>query len=162
MAGRQPLSFDIHTAHEFLAKLHEERDAVEADRTSARHAINAAMNAYHLIEWVWGLSVKPAPSIQNTLSLTSIEGFREFCLRQCPELETMQCICEGAKHLGTSGKNVQSTSLIGGAFSSGFSKGFDISRLQLHKTDGSTSYFDNELEKVVAFWDSFFASHLSP
>lgn len=162
MAGRQPLSFDIQTAHEFLAKLHDERDAVEANLTSARHAINAAMTAYHLIEWVWGLHVKPAPSLQSTLSVTSSKEFREYCLRQCPELETMQCVCEGSKHLGTSGKNVKSTQLKGGAFDSSFDKSFDISRLQLDKTDGSTSYFDNELEAVVTFWDSFFASHLSP
>ncbi|GAB5403100.1 MAG: hypothetical protein Aurels2KO_13310 [Aureliella sp.] len=160
MAGRQQLSFQITTAHEFLAKLHSEHADVESDLTSARHAINAAMTAYHLIEWVWGINVKRDATIKSTLSVDSKNDFRDYCLRACPELETMQCICEGSKHLGTSGKNVESSDLKGGAFSSGFSKGFDISCLKLTMADGTTSYFDVELETVVEFWDKFFKTHL--
>jgi hypothetical protein len=44
--------FDISTAEQMLAKLRLEVDAYKADET-ARHAMNALLTAYHLLEWVW-------------------------------------------------------------------------------------------------------------
>ena len=160
MPGRQELSFDIKTANDFFAKLRQEQLALEADFTSSRHAINAAMTAYHMYEWVWGLSVKRSSAIQNSLSITTRDEFRNYCLRHCPELETMQCVCEGSKHLGTTGKNVESTEIKGGAFDSSFDKSVDVSRLQVNKSDGTTVYFDDELACVLSFWDAFFSRHI--
>ena len=161
---RKPhFSFDISTPQEFFSKLKQEQQSLEADLTSSRHAINAAMTSWHLIEWVWVLAVKGKPQVQKRIGEHSknCKMFRKFLLTQCPQLESMQCICEGSKHLGTSGKIVSNTSVHGGAFSNGFSKGFDISRLQIKKDNGSVVDFDNELKSVVDFWEQFFKSYLA-
>ena len=50
----------------------------------------------------------------------------------------------------------------GGAFSSGFTKGFDISRLEVERSDGSTVFFDVELDTVLQFWEDFFEKSLEP
>ena len=75
----------------------------------------------------------------------------------------MQCICEGSKHFGgTTGESVTMTREHGGAFSSGFTKGFDISRLEVERSDGSTVFFDVELDTVLQFWEDFFEKSLEP
>ena len=157
--GRQNLSFDITTPRQFFDKLKKEQQKVEQKPASARHAINAATNAWHLWEWVWG-DLKNNQQAKNTIGVHEKKEFEDYCKKKCPELETMQCIAEGSKHLGTQGDNVASTSAKGGAFSSGFSKGFDVSRLQITKTDGSNTYFGDELRAVVDFWEQFFAKQL--
>ena len=156
------LSFAIATPHDFLSKLEEEKASLDSELTSSRHAINAAFTAWHLIEWVWGLSVKKNQEVQRKIGEPSkdLKAFRSFVLNECPELEIMKCICEGSKHLGTESKAVRRTDVHGGAFDSGCSKGFDISRLQVEKFRGTWVYFDHELEKVLKFWRGFFATYL--
>ena len=162
LQGKNRLSFDISTAREFFSKLKQEQQSLKADLTSSRHAINAAMTAWHLVECVWGLAVKGNPHVQQRIGKHSknLPTFRKYLLSQCPQLESMQCICEGAKHLGTSGSNVKITSVHSGAFNDGFGKGLDINRLQIEKEDGSVAYFDNELKEVVDFWEHFFKVYL--
>ena len=42
----------------------------------------------------------------------------------------------------------------------GFTKGFDISRLEVERSDGSTVFFDVELDTVLQFWEDFFEKSL--
>ena len=58
------------------------------------------------------------------------------------------------------GEGVAATRDHRGAFSSGFDKGFDISRLEVQRTDGSTVFFDVELDTVTRFWEDFFEKYL--
>jgi hypothetical protein len=46
--------FDIKNSRDFLEKLFQDYDDLSNNRDSARLAINAALTAYHLAEWVWG------------------------------------------------------------------------------------------------------------
>ena len=157
------LSFDITTPHQFFDKLIVEQKSVEANLTSARHAINAAMTAWHLLEWVWGDAVKGNNNVRKKLGEPSknIDAFRNFVLKQCPEMETMQCICEGSKHVGgTKGSRVSSTSVHQGKFSKAYGKGFNRPRLRVENINGSIRYFDNELEAVINFWTNFFRKYL--
>ncbi|MFC1552338.1 hypothetical protein ACFL6P_07195 [Candidatus Latescibacterota bacterium] len=169
--GKKQLSFGISTPQEFFTKLKQEQQSLDEDLTSSRYAINAAMTAWHLREWVWGLAVKKNMEVKKKLGKYSKtrKTFYNYLLAQCPELETMQCICEGAKHLGTKGTSVDNTSVHGGAFNNNsFSKAFDISRLQIEKDDKTKEkddktkvYFDNELKNVIDFWEQFFIDYLS-
>ena len=158
------LSFRITSPADFLAKLKLERESLESDLTSSRHAINAAMTAWHLLEWVWGGAIQDDNATRLRLGAASKDfpTFRQFVLDKCPAMETMRCIGEGSKHFGgTAGTGVIETREHGGAFSSGFSKAFDISRLEVQKSDRTTAYFDLELDAVIQFWEDFFSRYLT-
>ena len=54
--GRANYSFDINSARQRLDKMIRESERLEAtsDRTEkSDHAINAAMDGWHIHEWVW-------------------------------------------------------------------------------------------------------------
>ena len=44
----------------------------------------------------------------------------------------------------------------GGAFSRGFSRGFDISRLEIELLDGQRIMFNDVVDRAVGFWSKFF------
>jgi hypothetical protein len=46
--------FDIVTSYDFLAKLEEDYDDFVKEPHSSRLALNCAITAFHLHEWVWG------------------------------------------------------------------------------------------------------------
>ena len=70
----------------------------------------------------------------------------------------MQDIANGSKHRGITHYTpvVKKTESHQGAFSSGFSKGFDISSLEIELDEGTIVYFDEELSKVEEFFRDFF------
>jgi hypothetical protein len=155
------LAFDISSPEDFLAKLKEEQLAVEHDLSSARHAINAALTAWHLIDWVWAHYLKSQDRIRMRFGSDGrdLDAFKQYLRTRCPALSTMHAICTGSKHVHTSKSDVSSTTRHVGGFSNEFSKEFDISRLKVVKHDGSTHWFDLELCDVVTFWESLFNEH---
>jgi hypothetical protein len=46
--------FDILNSREFYNKIIEDFQEFDREQSSARLAINCALSAYHLTEWVWG------------------------------------------------------------------------------------------------------------
>jgi hypothetical protein len=46
--------FDIKTSRDFYEKLLDDCYDFQQDESSARLAINCAITAYHMHEWVWG------------------------------------------------------------------------------------------------------------
>lgn len=161
---RRSLSFDLESSANFFAKLKTERALLGDNPTSSRHAVNTAMTAWHLWEWVWGGAVKKNWAVRRRLGVGALNraAFRGWVLEQCPEMETMQCISEGTKHFGgTKGSRLDGTRMHRGGFSSGFSRGFDTSggRIRLAE-DGAEPYFDVELDRVIEFWERFFAEVL--
>lgn len=45
------------------------------------------------------------------------------------------------------------------AFSRGFSRGFDISRLEIELLEGQTLLFLDVADRLVDFWSDFFEDH---
>jgi hypothetical protein len=74
----------------------------------------------------------------------------------------MQDITHGTKHrtIGKYSPSVKKAEEHRGAFSSAFSKAFDVSRLQLTLTDESIIYFDEEVTKVRNYWHTYFTDTL--
>jgi hypothetical protein len=155
------LAFDISSPEHFLAKLKEEQLALEHDLSSARHAINAALTAWHLTDWVWVHYLKSQERIRMRFGPDGrdLDAFKQYLRARCPALSTMHAVCTGSKHVHSGKSDVSTTVRHSGGFSSGFSKGFDISRLKVVKHDGSTHWFDLELREVVTFWESLFNEH---
>jgi hypothetical protein len=82
---------------------------------------------------------------------------------KCPSLAILHDIATSAKHNEVSRPKAtiknNGTNLVGGAFSNGFSRGFDISRLEIELEDDSILDYYDEVEKVVEFWKDFFKAH---
>jgi len=68
------------------------------------HAINVAMTAWHLVDWVWA-EIKHSPARLAGLGIQGnekkpFESFKDYVLNACPELRYCQIIATSAKHLG--------------------------------------------------------------
>ena len=100
--------FDITTSRDFLTKLEADFDDFMREPHSARLALNCAITAYHLHEWVWGDWLKRNYDVQHALS---IEGktnkqrkaaFMSWIGKVCVWFKTIQDLANGAKHFGSS------------------------------------------------------------
>lgn len=147
------LSFTIKDSKDFLNKLIEDHFEYEKDVLSSRVAINCAMTAWHLIDWIYH-EFKP-----NTVTLFE---FQNELKTQCSSLKIMHDITKGSKHyrLTRHKPEVKRTDLHRGGFSSGFSLGFNVSVLYIENEDGSNMHFESEIAKVISFWQQYFKSEL--
>jgi hypothetical protein len=151
-------SFEIRTPEDFLRKLQEEYQDFFNDPTSSRHAINCAMTAWHLTDWIWATNKQRIQT--NIVTVDGIDDLQRFVIAECPELEVIQCITNGSKHVRQGRSRVQSTHLRGGAFDRGFSRGFDIGGLEVVLDDGSAVWFEDIIKAVADYWERFFNKYL--
>lgn len=164
MAGET--SFDIRTAEDFLKKLLAEYQDFLRNPSSACHAINVAMSAYHLHEWVWGDRLKRNPKLKAKIGIAKgkKEGFEDWLRENCPGFDTVECICNGTKHFGNDRerKDIPSTRKV-----SGYGKGpYGIgphgqSYLLIKHSNGTLQTAADLLKSVVEFWQKFFDQYLT-
>lgn len=150
MAGR---SFEITNARQFYNKLIEEYEAFRADPLSSRIAINSAMTAWHLSEWLY----EEYQSILHTKYPNRDSYLLNLRTTLCPDLDVMRGIANGSKHCKppSNAQRVQDTAFHGGAFSREFSRDFDVSYLTVTLDDGSVIAFEDALSRVIAFWKAY-------
>jgi len=150
MAGR---SFAINTARDFYDKLLEDYKAYIEDPTSSGLAINVALPAWHLSEWLYW------ENIASLITTYPSDTIYQLDLRTnlCPDLEIMRSIANGSKHCVPPGSNqrVQGTSMHIGDFSREFSREFDTTCLLINLDDGTEVDFEDVLENVMNFWKSY-------
>jgi len=149
------LSFDIKTSEDFFKKLQEDYKEFCIDKTSSRVALNCAMTAWHLTEWIYNEYNSQLISNYSTLTAFQID-----IKRQCPSLQIMHDIANGTKHylLTRHRPIIKDTTLHQGAFSSDFSRDFDISTLDIELNDGTKIYFEDEIETSINFWIQYLNS----
>ena len=147
------LSFDIKTSVDFFNKLREDYGDFCANDTSSRIALNCAMTAWHLTEWVFN-------EYNSTLlvSFPKLSLYQEHIKTECPSLQIMHDIANGTKHyeLKKHVPEVKETKLHKGSYSSSYSRDFDISTLDVEMEDGRKIYFEDEIKSVVHFWKQYF------
>lgn len=61
--------FDINNSVDFYAKLLAEFDDFMADQASARHAINCAITAHHMHDWIWTDFLKDNDALRRKLGI---------------------------------------------------------------------------------------------
>jgi hypothetical protein len=93
--------FDIVTSLDFLAKLEADFDDFMNEPHSARLALNCAITAYHLHEWVWADWLQTDYATWRALNIRDLNSFRSWIDRACPWFETIQQLTVGAKHFGS-------------------------------------------------------------
>lgn len=149
--------FEIRTAEAFLAKLREEEsDFADSAHLSERHALNAILTAYHLHEWVWAELVKGRRDLHAKWGLrrpVRKDSFLRFVISRCPELKDAESITNGTKHFGATA-DATPTGLHKGAFSSEFSRAFDISYLWVERS-GKRERAEDFIRRLAQFWTDF-------
>ena len=88
--------FDIVTSRDFLSKLEADFADFENEPHSTRLAVNCALTAYHLHEWVWGDWLKARKVFKTK------DDFLAWIDSACPWFETIQELANGAKHFRAS------------------------------------------------------------
>jgi hypothetical protein len=93
----QPHTFGLANARDMLRKLEWEVAEIERhDSFTAYRAFNAAVTAWHLVDWVWRDLVG---SGQRRPSDTK-DAFQRRCEAVCPELKLCGLIANASKHGG--------------------------------------------------------------
>ncbi len=147
-----PLSFDIKDTESFFKKLLEEYKEFKKDVLSSRIALNCAMTSWHLIEWVYIEFHSILSPTYPTLTL-----FTLAIKAQCPSLQIMHDLSNGTKHhtLKNHRPIIKDTKLHEGTFDQSFDRSFDTSSLDIELNDGTQLYFEDEIQKMVAFWTHY-------
>jgi hypothetical protein len=102
--SRPEFSFSFHSANDLLGALKEDLSDLEANHNSSRHAIHCAFLGWHMHEWVWATKFKGDAGAQRRVFGCEFTKLKDFALRirqNCVDLEVMQGVAEGSKHLGT-------------------------------------------------------------
>ncbi|MBT1516526.1 hypothetical protein KIP88_39555 [Bradyrhizobium sp. SRL28] len=67
--------FDIVNSRDFYQKLLEDFDEFMKDQASARLAINCAIMAHHMADWVWGDFLKKDGALKAKLDIKDKDDF---------------------------------------------------------------------------------------
>jgi hypothetical protein len=149
-------SFDIKDSKDLFDEFCRRSEEYRRSPMSSGNAVICAILSWHIVEWIY----QEFSSLQ--VKYPEKRDFQNFIRQSCPSLSYMQDIANGSKHRGITFYTpaVKQTESHKGAFSSGFSKGFDVSCLKLELERGQIVYFDEELDKVEAFIKKYFQSVL--
>ncbi len=97
--------FRMRSVHDIFRKLGREKQRFEkaelngegrADQVDA--AINFAITAWHVTDWVWG---QHEQALREHFDVNDLRGFQNEMRRQCPDLAVCDVIANAAKHGGT-------------------------------------------------------------
>jgi hypothetical protein len=102
------LTWDLNHPRDLLDKLGRELDRLKDGNRedSADHALNFAVTAWHLTEWVWAsikgnypLRQRLAAEIGEPATAFGVEAFQKWAMRS-GDIAVCQAICTFAKHVG--------------------------------------------------------------
>jgi hypothetical protein len=156
--------FDIITCRDFHAKLKADFEEFGKEEDSARLALNCAITAYHLHEWVWGDWLKTDYAVWKKLGIRDKESFIAWLERECPGFDTLEDLANGAKHfVRQQDFGTQRVAGFGmGPYGIGpFGKSYLLIDYGEPAGDQRWKTARDLLSDVVTFWDGFFASHFS-
>ena len=150
-------SFDIKNSDDFYKKLKEDYNEFCTKETSSRIALNCAMTAWHLHEWIY-----------NDYKTTKLRRFREVkkfgkeLKKKCQSLQLMQDICTGTKHTEITyyTPDIINTEKYEGSFDFTFDSTFDTSSLDSEISNGTKTEFTVEMQKCIDFYESYFSDFL--
>jgi len=103
-------------------KLGTEFDDFKANRLSTRHALNFALTAWHLSDWLWATDLKVRGTSQIPQlgkEFTGLENFQLHLREKCSDLSIISEICHASKHTRSEGTLVESTARLAIPYGSG-------------------------------------------
>src|SRR6266702_395341 len=146
--------FDISNSRDFYQKLLQDFDDYMSQQDSARHAMNCAITAHHMADWVWGDFVK------GDAALKAKEDFMRWIDTQTVWYGLVQGISNGSKHFIR--KKAEGTVKVQGYGMGGYGQGpYGMSYLAIlvSETDPTNLTIAQLLEVVIRFWRDFLRDH---
>lgn len=141
-------SFDIKSSADLLNELSRRVDDYNNDPLSSGNAVICAILCYHVVEWIHQEYKEELPT-----ELKKPKNFFDYIKSECNSLSYIKDVANGSKHRGITKyiPSVKSTENHNGAFSSGFSKDFDVSCLRMEVEENQVVYFNEEIAKALSF-----------
>lgn len=140
-------SFSINSFDEYWKSTLNTIDLFLADDLNEELAISCANKLWHMCDWYFK---------ENESNLNGkLRDFQGQCGTENSNLRVMRDICNGSKHAGiekTRNPMIRRASKHKGAYSSAFSRGFDVSVLEVELTDGTKVYLDDAVKDVQSYW----------
>ena len=139
--------FDIETSHDKLRLLTADYKRLIGDPLNTSLAEKCCQDAWHLADW----DLKDKQKIRTNLTK---EQYRVDLYNNCPEMRILYDLANSMKHqsLDSPKAKIQKTNVHRGAFSSGFSKGFDVSGLQVMFGDNKQIDVDDLVKIAIDYW----------
>ena len=140
----RPPTFGLSSSRDFLEELRETISDLKNNPVNPRLARYAAIVAWSMCDWV-------AKELKEPVQHDQIK-------EQCPALGYLQELANIVKHreLRPSNSPILNAADRTGAFSCGFSRDFDIVRLELTLEDGTTLWFEEIIQQALEFWEQYF------
>jgi hypothetical protein len=152
------LSFDIQTSVFFFNDLKEEYAVYRENIISSRIAINCALRAWHLTEWIY-------KEYNLCTQFFEIHLYQKHIKSECPSLQIMQDISNGSKHFMITKypPHVKNTELQEGCYDPNYYHRdyYDVPALKIELKDGRTLYFEDEIQNVMDYWENYFSTELN-
>lgn len=148
--------FDITNAGNFYQKLLDDFDDYIEHPDSARHAINCAITAHHMADWVWGDFIKADAVLRTKYSFKKKEDFMIWIDSRTIWYGVIQSISNGSKHFIR--ENAKGTHKVEGWGMGGYGEGpYGMSYLaiEVSSSDPKNLAMSSLLEVVVRFWRDF-------
>jgi hypothetical protein len=109
----EDVMFDINNSRDFYQKLLSDFDDYMENVDSARHAMNCAITAYHMHDWVWNDYLKNDDAIRAKMGINKkLSNFQAWIFRNTVWFNWIEELANGSKHFGR--KTSFETSRIGG------------------------------------------------
>lgn len=142
-------SFDLD-ARTALAELQRAMEEFRSNDLDDALARNVAVKAWHLGDHAF-------KALGTRSGFDSLPQFQNHVRDECPELAWLQDVCIETKHgeITRYPPRIHAARLHRGSFSRGFSRGFDVSRLEISFPDGQKVWFIDAAERALEFWWRF-------
>ncbi|WP_420971616.1 hypothetical protein [Bradyrhizobium sp. B120] len=159
--------FGIANPVQFYAKLVQEFDDFCENPSSARHAMNFVITAYHLHEWIWKDFLKNDAAKRKELGIAKdIRAFRDWLDSRSIWYAQMQPLANGSKHFqpanGPQIRMHQVGSLNTFAFNEvAYNEGYSHFVVDMGLQEGLPNIAPAAMlfEAVLRFWRDFFRAH---
>jgi hypothetical protein len=148
-------SFDMKNHHDLFKKLDAEFADLTNDSLSSRHAMNFALTAYHMLDWV------REHELHFKEKSDEDQKFRKAVYNKCPAMKVMKDLTNGSKHVNITQyvPKVKDTKVHDGTFQDDAfqSSAFDVSALLVNMTDGTVHKFTDVAKSTMDFWAQAFS-----
>ena len=147
-------SFDILSSDDLYDKLEFEFSEFSKSKSSSYCAINYAMTAWHIIDWLYN------EEKESSSSHIKFDKFREDIVEDCKSLLIMGDIANGTKHAVVTRYKpvIQNSKVKPGLFEQGlFAEGlFEGDKLIIELDNGEVVPFESIVIETMNFWKKFF------
>src|SRR5258708_636357 len=124
---------------------------------ASRHAINCAISAFHMAEWIWGDWLEKDYLTWGKLKIRTRDEFFGWVDSRTPWFKIAQSIANGSKHFAS---KLQNTKSSGTYAAPGYAQpGYQTQYLEVEIEDDRWIEAVIVLEDVVMFWESFFTTY---